>query len=959
MKIFARRGKRPLLRPMLTWLAVSLCSAGGPALAEAGSVTYGGASGPAFKAAPAGGDGTGSCGGFAFPYTLAGTDNAARVAELRQAIACANANATDDEINLGGNRLILGDAPYNSNGSNALPLVTSTLTLINGELERDSAAPSFRFLDVAASGDLSLRAMQLRNGRSVQGDGGAIRAAGPLTVEDCLFENNASAVLGGALSSQVRTDILNSRFTRNTAPDGAAIAGGDGDPVVGGDVTSVANSYFVDNGNGDSRSLIWNQSYFAMIGSLVAGNRLTATGSSLLYFHEDTAVAELRGVTIAGNSVQNKLFAWSSANVQMSNSIIWDNQYDSLGGVSPRHSIVPGCAAVVLDGCLDQPPGFVGPDDYHLDAGSPAIDAGDNGYGWTGPDLDGNPRQRDDTGVADTGHGPGPVIDMGAYEYQATSVAAGISVTPTSGLVTSETGGTATFSIVLARYPKADVTLVLSSSDASEGVVVPASLTMTQANWNRPQTITVTGLDDGLSDGDQAYTIVIGPAGSADPAYAGINPPDVAVVNEEAVIPPHRVGGTVIGLLGSGLVLSLAGTGETLPVTADGTFTFTTAIASGETYSVTVASYPQVPAQSCVVINGSGTMGAADISNVVVNCGAAGTRAIGGTLSGLGGGSLVLQLNGGGDLTRSANGSYAFTTRLVDGASYVVTVKTQPQGHWCTLANASGTVQGADVTNVDASCAPLAAQLHLDVDDGHTFARYGYLRDYFVTLGNTGNLAANGVALTGVFSAAFDVANVHWQCLGGASLCSGAGAAGFVDTANLPPNSSVTWLVSVPVLGGSDAADATFAVNLPPPAGSGLADADTDTLVLFRDSFDVPYGDGARTAALIQLRDDQSAAVEWPAARGDGIAVVAVLQTPQGEVAVQRLAYRGADFVRLLATDRSGQQQASEWARVAAGARLVAGCIAAADGASIVLLEGAQRPLALPQHASQANGEMQ
>ena len=112
-------------------------------------------------------------------------------------------------------------------------------------------------------------------------------------------------------------------------------------------------------------------------------------------------------------------------------------------------------------------------------------------------------------------------------------------------------------------------------------------------------------------------------------------------------------------------------------------------------------------------------------------------------MSGLGGGSLVLQLNGGGDLVRSVNGSYAFATRLVDGANYVVTVKTQPQGHWCTLTHASGTVQGADVTNVDASCAPLAAELHLDVDDGYAFARYGYVRDYFVTLGNTGNRAAN------------------------------------------------------------------------------------------------------------------------------------------------------------------------------------------------------------------------
>ncbi|MCQ4163279.1 choice-of-anchor Q domain-containing protein [Tahibacter harae] len=953
MKIFAPRAKRPLL-----WLAMLLCGAGGPAPAQTVGVPRSGDSDPVSGAGRAGGETAGSCAGFAFPYALAGTNNAARVAELRQAIDCANANTTDDTIDLGGNTLVLGDAPYtDANGANALPFVSSTLALRNGVLERGASAPAFRFLDVRASGDLSLRAVQLRNGRSLT-DGGAIRAAGALTVDDCVFEGNVASTLGGALSSRARVNINTSRFMRNAAPDGAAIAGDDGDAIPGGEVTSVVHSRFEDNGAADSRSVIWNRSHFGMLGSLVTGNHLAAAGSALMQFHEDAAVAELRNVTIAGNSVQGALFVRPALNVQVRNSIVWDNDYGSIGNVTSVHNIMPGAGAAA--GSLDQPPGFAGPNDYHLDAGSPAIDAGDNSYGWAGPDLDGNPRPLDDSGVADTGNGPAPVLDIGAYEYQANSVAAGIRVTPTSGLVTSETGGTATFSIVLARYPKADVSLALASSDASEGVVFPASLTITQANWNRPQTITVTGLDDGVSDGDQAYTIVIGPAGSTDPAYAGIDPPDVSAVNEEAAIPPHRVGGTVIGLLGNGLVLSLAGAGETLPVGADGSFAFTTALAPGAAYAVSVATQPQAPAQSCVVINGSGTMGSADVGNVVVNCGAADTRAIGGAVSGLGGGSLVLQLNGGGDLVRSVNGSYAFAARLVDGANYVVTVKTQPQGHWCTMTHASGTVQGADVTNVDASCAPLAAELHLDVDDGHAFARYGYVRDYFVTLGNTGNRAANGVALAGVFSAAFDVANVQWQCLGGASLCGGAGAGGFSDTANLPPNSSVTWLVSVPVLGGSDAIDATFAVNLlPPPAGSGLSDADTDALVLFRDSLDLPYGDGTRAVEPLQLPDEQSVTVDWPRARSDGISVVRVLQTPEGEVAVQRLAYLGAEFVRLLGTDRAGRQQASGWARIVAGARLAAGRVAGAAGTSTVLLEGAQRPLALPQPASHATGELQ
>src|SRR5205807_2009424 len=74
--------------------------------------------------------------------------------------------------------------------------------------------------------------------------------------------------------------------------------------------------------------------------------------------------------------------------------------------------------------------------------------------------------------------------------------AAGITVSPTSGLVTTEGGGQATFTVVLTSTPTADVTIGLSSSDTSEGSVSPAALTFTAANALTPQTVTITGVDD-------------------------------------------------------------------------------------------------------------------------------------------------------------------------------------------------------------------------------------------------------------------------------------------------------------------------------------------------------------------------------------------------------------------------------------------------------------------------------
>lgn len=905
----------------------------------------------------------GVCGAFAFPYTLAGADNAARVAELRQAIECANANATDDEIDLGGHTLIFANAPYtNANGANALPLVTSALTLGNGALERAASAPQFRFLDVTSTANLTVQAMQLRKGSSAL-DGGAIRADGALTLQDSTFEDNRAATLGGALSTHAMTEIVASRFTRNVAPDGAAIAGGDGDAISGGDVTMVVTSRFEDNGDADSRSVIWNKSYLAMVASLVAGNHLSAPDSSLMFFHEDAAVAEFRNVTIADNTVTGALFLRMSANMQLNNCIVWDNQYGSLGTVSARNSILPGAPAV--SGNLDQYPGFVGGGDYHLDSGSPAIDAGDNGYGYPVGDLDQNPRPVDDPGVVDTGvaHNGDPILDMGAYERQAASAMAGITVTPTSGLVTTEAGGTTSFEVVLDRYPLADVTLTLASTNIAEGLVFPISITFTQADWNRPRTISVIGMDDGIIDGDQAYAIALGAVQSADPAYDGIDPPDVSVVNLDNEANAFHVGGSVIGLSGSGLVLSLNG-GETLSPTVNGGFAFTTTLATGESYAVTVANQPQSPAQTCVVANGSGTIGGADVGNVVVNCGASMAYTIGGTVAGLSGGGLVLQLNGGGDLALAGNGAYAFVPRLIEGASYLVTVKSQPQGQLCTLANASGTVQGTDVDNVDLSCAPLLANLQLQVDDGHAYARYGQVRDYFVTLGNTGNVGANDVSVAATFSAAFDVPNLSWSCLDNGSGCTTPGGGGNFDTlADVPANGSVTWIVSVPVRGDSNESEGTVTVAQGTPSGTPAGSSDTNTLVVFRDGLDVPYGDGAQAvgnAAAPSVLDDEAMPIEWPALPvGEGIRVVGSLQTPSGRIEVQRLAWRGSDRVRLLGTDASGDQRASAWVPVARGSRLAAGYVAIAVDAGIVLLEGATRPLVLPLGETGNHGEVE
>lgn len=110
---------------------------------------------------------------------------------------------------------------------------------------------------------------------------------------------------------------------------------------------------------------------------------------------------------------------------------------------------------------------------------------------------------------------------------------AGITVTPTSGLMTSETGDSATFTVRLTSQPTANVVIGLTSSTLSEGTVAPAALTFTTANWNTLQTVTVKGVDDAVADGNVAYSIITAAAVSTDANYSGRNAADVAVTNSD------------------------------------------------------------------------------------------------------------------------------------------------------------------------------------------------------------------------------------------------------------------------------------------------------------------------------------------------------------------------------------------------------------------------------------------
>ena len=160
---------------------------------------------------------------------------------------------------------------------------------------------------------------------------------------------------------------------------------------------------------------------------------------------------------------------------------------------------------------------------------------------------------------------------------------AGITVTPTSGLVTTEALGTANFTIVLNSEPTDTVTIDLSSYDTSEGTVSPASVTFTAGNWNTPQTITVTGVDDAVIDGNIPYTIVTAAATSTDPNYNGLDASDVSVTNND-----NDTAGITVSLI-SGDTTEAGGTADfTIVLDSEPTDTVTIDLSSDDTSEGTV-----------------------------------------------------------------------------------------------------------------------------------------------------------------------------------------------------------------------------------------------------------------------------------------------------------------------------------------------------------------------------------
>ena len=206
-------------------------------------------------------------------------------------------------------------------------------------------------------------------------------------------------------------------------------------------------------------------------------------------------------------------------------------------------------------------------------------------------------------------------------------------------------------------------------------------------------------------NGAYAVTVSTQPTGQtctvSNGSGAGITA-NVTNVTVTCSVLTYTIGGTVSGLAAGQQVTLFNNGANPTTVTADGAFTFSTPVTYNGAYAVTVGTQPT--GQTCTVSNGSGAGITANVTNVTVTCSVL-TYTIGGTVSGLSAGEHVtLRNNDANAMNVTANGAFTFSTPVVYGGTYDVTVRSEPRGKFCTVSNGSGSGVTANVTDVTVTC---------------------------------------------------------------------------------------------------------------------------------------------------------------------------------------------------------------------------------------------------------------
>jgi len=297
--------------------------------------------------------------------------------------------------------------------------------------------------------------------RNVACNGGALYSTNSgIVLSSCRIEYNAATNYGAAVIWGGHAELYGCIFSDNYSWD-------DGGALIIGDDGVLTNCKFINNYGQNTGALYHGQGDCTLNDCIFVGNRADYLAGAI--FSSGSSIT-LTGCTLIGNRTSDDgaggLRNYVGA-AMVTNCIFWDNRNAAGADEASQITITGGQVAVSysaiagLDLFASQPgnigleplfedPGYwddngtpdVSDDvfvvgNYHLQPGSPCIDAGNNaavpldtldldGDGDTTErmpfDLDGLPRFVDEPGTGDTGLPDLPdypaVVDMGAYEFQ-------------------------------------------------------------------------------------------------------------------------------------------------------------------------------------------------------------------------------------------------------------------------------------------------------------------------------------------------------------------------------------------------------------------------------------------------------------------------------------------------------------------------------------------------------------
>ena len=391
---------------------------------------------------------------------------------------------------------------------------------------------------------------------------------------NCKFTGNYSECTAGAIYANGGTPVIESCIFE----DNYAYGNGGAVMLIACDLASLKTSSFLHNTAGNSGAAVYAINSEIIIENSVITKNTTLYGNSAL--SADSSETDKKTVISNCTIVKNETgqhgisLATSTPSVCV-NTILRDN--DGMQIRNDTGTMVTYCNTVGFSGAgnIDADPIFADVDNnnIHITADSPCIDMGTISYS-PASDIDGDQRPT------------GPGVDIGADEYVV--MAAGISVTPIQ-LVIPENGGTASLEVVLDGQPAQDV-IISCSANQADVTLDHAALLFTSANWNLPQTIVVTAVNDAIhTERATAVTLSVDDTNS-DPVYANLEDiticialiddeiPDITLTPSSKEIIEGTNGTVAVSLTAKpfqNVILDMSSTDVTKATVSSSTLTFT------------------------------------------------------------------------------------------------------------------------------------------------------------------------------------------------------------------------------------------------------------------------------------------------------------------------------------------------------------------------------------------------